>query len=122
MLINNFFSVVEKHSGANNIEAIISLNKDHSIFNGHFPQMPVVPGVCMVQMVREVLEMDIQVKLRISSADSIKFLSVINPNEVATVKFSAQFSLMENDRYKVVASIFYDEVIYFKLSGIFNVV
>jgi len=122
MLINDFFLVEEIHSETNIISARISLNKEHAIFSGHFPQKPVVPGVCMVQMVREVLEADQQVRLQISSADNIKFLSIINPNEVTTVNLSVHFSLLENDRYKVVASIFYGDVIYFKLNGIFSVV
>ena len=36
--------------------AKITLNKDHDIFNGHFPGNPVTPGVCMMQIVKELTE------------------------------------------------------------------
>ncbi|MBX2965384.1 MAG: hypothetical protein KF845_04500 [Cyclobacteriaceae bacterium] len=121
MLINDFFTIHEKASGEDTIQAAITLNKDHAIFKGHFPEVPVVPGVCMIQIVREVIEADRQVRLRLVSADSIKFLTVINPNETARVNLSVQINVSEK-QYKVIASIFSGEIIYFKLKGIFGIV
>ncbi|MBX2968012.1 MAG: hypothetical protein KF803_01460 [Cyclobacteriaceae bacterium] len=122
MLINDFFSVQEKHSDSNRIEAALILNPEHAIFTGHFPQKPVVPGVCMVQIVREMIEADRQIKLQLVLADSIKFLNVIDPNETTSINLSVQISVDEVFQYKVAATIFSGEVIYFKLSGIFSIV
>jgi len=63
------------------IHCVVSLNSSHRIFNGHFPGNPVVPGVCQVQMVREVAEAALGSKCRLVSADNIKFLSMIVPSE-----------------------------------------
>jgi 3-hydroxyacyl-[acyl-carrier-protein] dehydratase len=44
-LLNDFYTIdsFEKKEG-NVISAQIKLNQSHSIFKGHFEQMPVVPG------------------------------------------------------------------------------
>ena len=55
MLQGNFFTINHIHQDENSVKASIELNPVHPIFEGHFPQTPVVPGVCMMQMVKEVL-------------------------------------------------------------------
>jgi len=35
--------------------AKISLIKDHEVFRGHFPDNPILPGVCTVQIIKELM-------------------------------------------------------------------
>ena len=56
MLLGDFFEISDINNAENgSIEALIKINKDHAIFNGHFPEFPIVPGVCMIQMVKEIV-------------------------------------------------------------------
>ncbi len=57
------------------------LNPQHPVYAGHFPQQPVVPGVCMLQIIKECLEKIYQTSLQYKQIASCKFLSAINPNE-----------------------------------------
>ena len=120
MLIDDFFSIVRKETDPHTVNATISLRKNHPIFTGHFPGMPVVPGVCMIQIVREVMEAVKNVKLRLVSAENIKFLSVINPNEIREVEVSLDFQITDND-CAMQARIFSGEIIYFKFKGLFAI-
>ena len=52
--------------------AQILLNKDHDIFKGHFPGNPVTPGVCMMQIVKELTEECIGMKVLLKSASNVK--------------------------------------------------
>jgi 3-hydroxyacyl-[acyl-carrier-protein] dehydratase len=120
MLVNDFYTIREKETGAGFVKATIDFDKDHAIFTGHFPSTPIVPGVCMIQIVREFLEQAESQKLRISSGENIKFLSIINPKERSTVKVDISYS--QNDSlYAVQACLFTDTVTYFKFKGSFQV-
>ena len=56
MLIEGLYSVIDYQWDEQNVNAVIELNKDHDIFKGHFPGNPVMPGVCMLQIIKELTE------------------------------------------------------------------
>jgi 3-hydroxyacyl-[acyl-carrier-protein] dehydratase len=72
-------------SGPFTVQATLDINPAHRIFEGHFPGQPIVPGVCMMQMVKEVLETAIGKETRLVSAVSAKFLYMIDPRETSRV-------------------------------------
>lgn len=61
--------------------AHIHLNKEHDIFKGHFPGNPVTPGVCMMQIIKELAEEFTGSKLFLKTASNVKFMAIINPFE-----------------------------------------
>ena len=40
----------------NNFKVQIELNPNHQVFEGHFPNNPITPGVCMMQIIKEITE------------------------------------------------------------------
>lgn len=66
----------------------VELNPDHEIFKGHFPGNPVLPGVCTVQIMQDLLEEIESVPLQMTKANIIKYLSFINPQVNKTILFS----------------------------------
>ena len=81
-LLPNFYKVTHsEHINETDWVVQVMLNPQHAIYNGHFPQQPVVPGVCMLQMIKECIEKIQQAPLQYKQIASCKFLSVINPNE-----------------------------------------
>ena len=79
MLLHSFFNILDTSKEEDKTIVHVELNKNHQIFEGHFPGNPVVPGVCMIQMIREVLEVIQSKKLQLTVADEIKFLNIVNP-------------------------------------------
>src|SRR5687768_13751984 len=116
MLLNDFFSVHDQHHAAGNVTATLLINKDHGILKGHFPGQPVVPGVCMMQMVKELIELQTQRDLRITEADNMKFLSIINPDLNNEVQASVSYT-DNNGALSINASLFSGDTIYFKLKA-----
>lgn len=117
MLLDSFYSI--KLSGStepNSIKTTLNINKDHPIFNGHFPGTPVVPGVCMMQIMKELLEKEVHKSLQLSSAANIKFLSVINPIENPEVLVELKYAVGENDTYVADGSISFNNTACFKIS------
>ena len=120
MLQGNFFTIrtIEPEEGL--IRARLEINPAHHIFKGHFPSIPVVPGVCMLQMVKETIENVIGRDTRLERSDHMKFLAVINPVEINMVQLDIRYTLSEKRQIIVVATIFNGEVTYFKFKGLFH--
>ncbi len=79
MLIPDFYSILHADISADKVEAHIRLQAEHPIFKGHFPGNPVTPGVCMLQIVKELTEQATQQQLRLRHCKNIKFTALINP-------------------------------------------
>ena len=80
MLLDNFYTILSSESSDSTTWTIqIELNPDHTVYQGHFPEHPVVPGVCLLQLIKECAENIRQQKLQIVQVSSCKFLSAINP-------------------------------------------
>ena len=118
-LLNDFFDLILIRITENKFHVEVELNPDHEIFLGHFPGKPVVPGVCMVQMLKEVLTCYYNKEFTMKEASQLKFLAILNPNEVKSL--SIQFTVVkrENDCMVVTGTFQKDELIYMKFKGTF---
>ena len=64
----------------NTIHVSILLNKNHDVFNGHFPNNPITPGVCMIQAIKEIAQTQVNSLLFLHKISNVKFTAIINPN------------------------------------------
>lgn len=119
ILLNNFFTIQHLYTEQECIIADIEINENHKIFEGHFPGQPVVPGVCMMQMVKETLEEALEIKTNLSKALDLKFLLVINPLEIKRLQVKIKFSHPESEQYAVQAELVNAEKCFFKFKGNF---
>ncbi len=117
MLLNDFFFINEKVTSETEIWAELVINTNHKIFEGHFPNQPVVPGVCMMQVVKEILELVIGKETNLVQAAEMKFLAVINPLENNLIHASIKYTAGESGAINIVASLFKDELVHFKCKG-----
>ena len=69
----------------------VILNPDHLIYKAHFPGQPVTPGVCILQMIQELLSEEMGMPLFINKIKNAKFTSMISPlvDRRISVLFSA---------------------------------
>src|SRR5690606_4259392 len=79
-MMNDFYTLSHTVQGENKWEGKILFHADHAIFKGHFPGQPVVPGVCMMQIIKEVMESVTNKKWQIRQAAQVKFLQLITPD------------------------------------------
>ncbi|MGK6343097.1 3-hydroxyacyl-ACP dehydratase [Chryseobacterium sp. DT-3] len=111
------FYILESYEKAENgsFTAYIHLNKDHDIFKGHFPGNPVTPGVCMMQIVKELTEEFTGSKLFLKTASNVKFMAIINPYETPDLKLQLDITEDEED-VKVKNATSFGETIALKMS------
>jgi 3-hydroxyacyl-[acyl-carrier-protein] dehydratase len=96
MLLNNLYTLMSFGTESKDAcTATILLQKDHPVFKGHFPGNPILPGVCTVQIIRELLEKVTGRELRLSKAGSIKYLGFISP--VTTPEIQLVCSIKQPD-------------------------
>lgn len=120
MLYKDFFHISQMHAEGDAVQASLRLNADHPILKGHFPEIPVVPGVCMVQMLKEVTEQQVQRKLVLKKAPVIKFLSIMQPVEHPEVKLDIQIKKGEEGALAVNGRFYFDTTTFFKFKGQFD--
>ena len=116
MLRNDFYTILSKNViNENSFSATISINEKHDIFNGHFPQNPVVPGVCMLQMVKDLLEDELQKTVQLKSIGNVKFTAVVNPTQNPTLDIKITYELTDGKSYKINSIISSKEVVFLKI-------
>lgn len=120
MLEGHFYTVSNPLMENERIQALLEINPAHAIFKGHFPGQPVVPGVCMMQIVKELLQKANGKKLRLLHGLDLKFLSVIDPGKNNLVNAEADYSLLATGDINVTARLFYNETTFFKFKGVFT--
>jgi len=110
----NIISKDDKH-----INAEVRLNSSHSIFNGHFPDNPVLPGVCTIQIIKEIIEHSMDFKLVLKEADNVKYLAFIDPRRNVLVNFNIEHTLIEANVISCKAKVFKGGVIFCNFRGKF---
>lgn len=123
MLLKNFYTLVEIDTrDKDNITAIVDLNKDHEIYNGHFPDNPVVPGVCLTQLIKEVMENVKACELMLVYADNIKFMAVVNPQKNSRLQIDLKIKSDEAEELIKVNSVtHFNDQVFYKFKGNFKV-
>lgn len=118
MLSGDFYTISQQTTDSGYFKALIFFNAGHAIFDGHFPGQPVVPGVCMMQVVHEQLQDATHQKLRLKKASDLKFLHVIVPDQHPQVWLELKFQQTDAS-FEVNATLFWEETIFFKCKASF---
>ena len=102
------------------ISATLRLNAQHPIFDGHFPDRPILPGACQLQMIRELLSHITAKTYRLQKAATIKFITPIDPRHDPTIRLDLQYEEVQNAVLRVTASIQAGKAISLKFNGTFQ--
>ena len=120
MLQGNFFDITNLEMTGFDVKADLVINAGHNIFEGHFPGQPVVPGVCMMQMIKEIMEQVTGKSSDLIKAGEMKFLAIIDPRQNNILQAKLKYAIEINGNMRVVATLFKDEIIHFKFNGLFD--
>jgi 3-hydroxymyristoyl/3-hydroxydecanoyl-(acyl carrier protein) dehydratase len=81
--------------------------------------MPVVPGVCQTQIIKEVLQKEINANLTLTKGDNIKFLGTIVPTQHQQVQLEIVYKQVENTCL-VDAKFYFENSTFTKFKGEFK--
>lgn len=117
MELRSIYEIESFETADNKVIATIVFNKEHSIFKGHFPENPIVPGVVQIQIMKDLLEKALQRKLFLDNTKSIKYLNVINPIETGEVLFEILYEEQQENDIKIKCIVKTNSQVFMKLSG-----
>lgn len=120
MLLKDFYQVhiIDKISDTKYVAQII-LNEKHDVFKGHFPGNPVTPGVCMMQIIKELTQHITGFSLQLKSSSNVKFMALINPEVTPELKLELEITSIEDD-VKVKNATSFGETVALKLSNTYK--
>jgi 3-hydroxyacyl-[acyl-carrier-protein] dehydratase len=78
----------------NQINASLQIATVHDILNGHFPEQPVVPGVCMMEISKEIIQTALGCSLMLQKAAQVKFLQLLLPAAHSTIQLKIQYTAL----------------------------
>jgi 3-hydroxyacyl-[acyl-carrier-protein] dehydratase len=121
MLLKDFYKVEKlEKTGEGKYTAVVFLNKEHDIFKGHFPGNPVTPGVCMMQIIKELTQEILGSSLTMTSSSNVKFMALINPEKNPTLKLDIEISGDLATEIKVKNTTSFDETVALKLTNVYK--
>jgi 3-hydroxyacyl-[acyl-carrier-protein] dehydratase len=115
-LLDNFYKIEQKTENASGLEYRIALQKEHFIYQAHFPGNPITPGVCIIQFCKELMEVHTGETFSLRKIHNVKFLSVIDPRICESVQVAFPKITKEEDGYKCSALVYSETTQFAKLS------
>lgn len=88
ILKDNLYKILNYNSEES--EFTLELLPDSVVYRAHFPEQPITPGVCIIQMASELLSEMLGKTLTLHEVANAKFLTAIEPavTPVVTVRFA----------------------------------
>jgi 3-hydroxyacyl-[acyl-carrier-protein] dehydratase len=123
LLSDNFFSILQNNYDDCTPERLtvnLELNKDHGIYAGHFPGNPVVPGVCLIQIIKECLSQHFCKNLILVKSEEVKFLNIVNPAENPNLELEIKIKHPGDEMVHVTVLITSDDKTFMKFRGSFK--
>lgn len=121
VLQDNLFSIMSQAQEDGQPAFQVRIHKEWPIYKAHFPGHPITPGVCIVQMIQELLQAYLGREVSPRKAKTVKYTAIISPDEVSELSVSfPKIEEQEDGSLKVQAQVAGGETIYTKLSATFQ--
>jgi 3-hydroxyacyl-[acyl-carrier-protein] dehydratase len=121
MLLKDFYKIISLENTADSkYKAVILINEEHDIFKGHFPGNPIMPGVCMMQIIKELVEQITESSLFMQSLSNVKFMALINPFQTPELLLELDVTETEDNTVKVKNVSYFGDTVALKLSSVYR--
>jgi len=121
MVLKDFYKVLSEEKTTDSKYSItILVNEKHEIFKGHFPGNPIMPGVCMIQIIKELTEKITESTLMIQTLSNVKFMALINPENNSELRLELDITMTDDNLVKVKNTTYFDETVALKLSNVYK--
>lgn len=113
-LLDNFYIIhrsekVQEESFSVEVELL----PNHSIYEGHFPGQPVVPGVCTLTIIRECLGRLLEREVKFFSIKECKYVSALLPQD--GLRITINMTLVDSSKLRATVIKNEDQQVVLKL-------
>lgn len=116
ILKDNLYTIVANEVVEGGATYTIKLDPEHFIYKAHFPGEPITPGVCIMQIAHELLQLLCGYDLEIDCVKNVKFLRVIVPAKEQLVEYAFSKVSTEEEAVKCQVAVSIEGETYAKLS------
>ena len=99
------------------LSCVIDINPNHAVFRGHFPDRPVMPGVCMIQMMVDAFTQQENEKVELRAASMIKFVNLWLPDQNDEVQMHISYERLGPEIKIKNCTISTADLTFFKFKG-----
>ena len=117
---DNFYTILSSRSEGDSDIFTVRLNKEHAIFNGHFPGNPVTPGVVQMEIVKELVSELLNKQIKLEKMPNCKFLAILNPEVDSDIDVDLKLTDTEENQYRAIVSIHNNETVFLKMSAYYS--
>lgn len=119
-LLNSLYKIVSKNEYGSSVRYDIFLDANSFIYLAHFPREPITPGVCIIQIAKELLENHLNKTLNIRMVKNVKFLNVVSPVDTPQIIYEFDKVVVDEEAKscKVQALVLSGDTLLAKLSFI----
>ncbi len=100
MSLEKYYIIEKKNISEDSAVYRIALNTKHSIYQGHFPKFPLLPGAIQIEIVQELLENALGESVLLIAAKNIKYLGMINPLENSNLIIDLKWNIADTIKLK----------------------
>jgi len=118
-LLEELCAVHTYNTTESGIEVSLSLNPQHKLYDGHFPEQSITPGIIQLYLVKAFLSKHLRKTILLRKLKNCKFLAVLDPDVTTKISLSIQVKKLDSS-YDIAAKISCDKQNYFKLKAIYN--
>ncbi len=109
-LRNNLYIVTDRTVDGVSARYTLQLQPSCFIYQAHFPGEPITPGVCIVQIGKELVDDLLQTKgmsghTEIAKVKNVKFLSVLSPETTTSVVYDIKKVEVSEDKREIKVQI-----------------
>ncbi|WP_426483392.1 3-hydroxyacyl-ACP dehydratase [Flavobacterium sp. 2] len=121
MVLKDFYKILSEEKISDSKYTItILVNEKHEVFKGHFPGNPIMPGVCMIQIIKELTEKITAETLMIQTLANVKFMALINPEVNPELRLELDITTTEDNLVKVKNTTYFNDTVALKLSNVYK--
>lgn len=121
MVLQDFYKILsEEKTSDSKYTFTILVNDKHDVFKGHFPGNPIMPGVCMIQIIKELSESITKSSLFMQTLNNVKFMALINPEVTPELRLELDITTTEDDLVKVKNTTYFNDTVALKMSNAYK--
>ncbi len=108
MLVSEIETMIQDlDASSETITASLTFSLEFTGFQGHFPNFPVLPGVCMIQSLIAIIQKASRSGIQLEEVQVAKFFKTVEPGE--RINFRLREVPLDNKYYLVKGRVFSDE-------------
>ena len=94
-ILPEYYTVLEEHIAEQNASFTVRLNTECAVYQGHFPEQPIAPGVCNIQMLTECVSRAVNQPLCLTHIRQCRFISLVTPQKTPFLDINIQWEKKE---------------------------